>query len=285
MKEKLTYLLTSRTFYITIGSLIAAGAVLLMLLNWVIMPAITNYDEGVTIPDITGVSLEEAQQHLDRFGLRYEVTDRRSNTAFPADYVIDQTPKPAEIVKPNRKIYLTVNTVVIPTVEVPEVVSLSLRNAEIQLQNDGLQVGMVTHESSRFKNRVLSQSIPAGRTVEKGTVVDLTVSDGLGERMVTIPDILGLSLTQAQVKLRESGLRVDDVVYEPTRDVTPNTVIGYTPKVDELVEGENLQLVVSERFNLEEESESGAVVDTTSSPPDSTQPPDSLRQYDPFQPN
>jgi hypothetical protein len=36
-------------------------------------------------------------------------------------------------------------------------------------------------------------------------------------------------------------------------------VLDFSPKVNELVEGESLNLVVSERFNAVEESEGGAV--------------------------
>src|SRR5699024_9787416 len=111
-------------------------------------------------------------------------------------------------VKPDRKVYLTVNTLSTPKVEVPDVVNLSYRNAEIQLQNYGLRVGSVNYESSRFKNSVLKQSITAGEIVAEGTVIDLTVSDGLGEKMVQVPNIVGLRLSEAQQELRKAGFKV-----------------------------------------------------------------------------
>src|SRR5680860_1472314 len=115
MIERAKALFTNRNFYLLIGGLLVAFILFLMLLDNVIMPAYTNYDEGVTVPNITRVSLDEAKQTLESSGLRYEIAERRSNAAFPADYVIDQNPTPAEIVKPNRKVYLTVNIVSNPT--------------------------------------------------------------------------------------------------------------------------------------------------------------------------
>lgn len=274
MLEKLKTLLTNKSLYRWIGGLIAAGALGLYLLDAVIMPAYTNYDEGVTVPDVTQVSLQEAETRLASYGLRFEVNERRSNSAYPADYVIDQSPVPAEIVKPNRKVYLTVNNASQPTVEVPDVVNLSLRNAEIQLQNYGLQVGTISYESSRFKSSVLRQSVPAGNVVDKGTIVNLTVSDGLGERMVNVPDIVGLRLSEAQQKLRETGLRVGEIRFQPSKELEPNMILDYEPKKAQLVEGETLKLIVSERFEVEEESESGAIrIDTTYvAEPDSARP-------------
>lgn len=270
MLSRIKAILTSKIFYISIGSLAVAGALFLFLLDAFIMPAYTNYDEGVTVPDVSQVSLEEAQQQLTSYGLRYEVADRRSNAAYPADYVIDQTPSAAEIVKPNRKIYLTVNTVANPTVKVPDVVNLSLRNAKIQLENYGLRLGTVSYESSRFKNSVLRQSVPAEKVVPKGTMVDLAVSDGLGEKMVSIPNIKGLRLAEAQQQLQKAGLRVGEIRFQPSKEVAPNVILDFEPQKEKVVEGETLKLVVSERFEVKEEVESGAIIDTAnvSSPPD-----------------
>lgn len=262
MMAKIKSILTNKKLYIAFGVLVAAGSLLLVLLDFVIMPAYTNYGEGVTVPDVSQVSLTDAQDQLTSYGLRYEVAERRANSAYPADYVIDQTPSSDVIVKPNRKIYLTVNTDATPTVEVPDVVNLSLRNAEIQLQNYGLQVGTISYESSRFKNTILRQSIEPEETVPTGTVIDLAVSDGLGENMVDIPDIQGIRLSEAQQKLQEAGLRVGEIRFQPSKDYAPNVILSYEPQKEQLIEGETLKLIVSERYEVEEESESGAVVDT-----------------------
>ena len=137
---------TSKKFYLTLVGLILFGAATLLLLDKVIMPNYTNYNEGLTVPDLTRITLDEAETQLTSIGLRYEVADRRANSAFPANYVIDQQPAANTIVKPNRKIYLTVNTEVKPVVVVPNVVNLGIRNAQLQLQNYGLEVGSTSYE-------------------------------------------------------------------------------------------------------------------------------------------
>lgn len=258
---------TSKKFYIILTGVILVGLATLLLLDKVIMPGYTNYNEGLTVPDLTRITLDEAEVQLTSIGLRYEVADRRANSAFPANYVIDQQPAANTIVKPNRKIYLTVNTEVKPVVVVPNVVSLSIRNAQIQLQNYGLEVGSTSYESSRFKNVILRQSIPQGDTVAKGTTIDLVVSDGLGDKIVTIPEIIGLRLPQAQLKLREAGLRLGEIRFRPIKDVIPNTVLEYTPNVAQIIEGETIDLVISERFETIEPEEGGVVnIDSTGTP-------------------
>lgn len=270
----LKMLLRSKTFWLSLSGIAVTGALIVALMNFIVMPGYTNYNEGITVPDVTKISLSEAEELLDSRGLRYEVLDRRANSAYPADYIIDQSPSAKVLVKPNRKIYLTVNTAETPMTEVPDVVNMSYRNAEIQLRNHGLTVGTISYESSRFRNTIMRQSVAAGDTVSRGTVVNLVVSDGLGTRMVDVPDIVGLSYSEAQRLILSSGLRVGEVRFQPDRETTPNTVLSVRPVAEQLTEGTELQLVISERFDAREESETGAIVDDSTAvrPPDINPP-------------
>lgn len=268
--DRIKQVFTNKWFYYITGGFLLFAVVMGALLNFIIMPEYTNYNEGVTVPDVTKISLEDAENLLTDYGLRYEVLDRRANSAYPANYIIDQSPLPLQLVKPNRKIYLTVNTEVRPKAVVPKVVDLSFRNARIQLENYGFSLGTTSYESNRFRNTVLRQSLTPGDTVDRGATINLVISDGLGDRVVSVPDISGLRLSQAQQQIRQAGLRVGEIRYQPSRE-EPNTVLSFSPDVEELTEGEELALVVAERFDAREETESGAVgADTTQSAPDTT---------------
>jgi eukaryotic-like serine/threonine-protein kinase len=261
--DKFKEFFTSKTFYLSLGGLLTAGIAFALLMDLVIMPNYTNYNRGVTVPDVTKLSLDEAELMLERYGLRHEILDRRAHSAYPANYIIDQAPSPRQIVKPNRKVYLTVNTDTTPMTVVPNVVSMHLRNAELQLENHGLTVGTRSYESSRFRNTILRQSAAPGDTVARGTVVNLAISDGLGSRMVNVPDIEGMSLTEAQQAINRAGLRVGEIRFQPSEDHSPNTIITFSPDEEELTEGESLFLIVSERFDAREEFEEGAIIDDT----------------------
>jgi eukaryotic-like serine/threonine-protein kinase len=270
-------LLTSSIFYIYIGSIAIFGVSFVLIADAYIMPWYTNYNQGVTVPDVTKMSLEDAERMLASYGLRYVVDERRPHEAFPPDYIIDQVPSGTSIVKPNRKVYLTVSTTDRPVATVPEVVNLSLNNARIQLQNHGLRLGNVTFESSRFRNAVLRQSIPGGVSVDRGAIVDLVVSDGLGQRRVKIPDIVGLRLTEGQRLLRDAGLRVGSIQFRGTNQIDPNHILSFSPADrDSLFEGEILNLIVSEQLNVLEEVEYGNFFDEESDISD-TLPADTLR--------
>lgn len=262
MKELLKKIFNKKVF-LTAGILATSGVIIAIIFDLFIMPHYTNYNRGVTVPDVTKLSLEEAESLLERYGLRHEVHERRANSVYPANYIIDQAPSPKQIVKPNRKVYLTVNTAVTPQTVVPNVVNMSLRNAEIQLENHGLVVGTRSYESSRFRNTILRQSVAPGDTVSRGTVVNLAVSDGLGSRIVNVPDVEGMRLSEAQQAIIRAGLRVGEIRFEPSREHTPNTIIDYSPREEQLTEGQTILLVVAERFDAREELEEGAIIDDT----------------------
>ncbi len=254
-------LLRSRTFYSILIGIFMVGVVSVVALDKWIMPWYTNYNEGVTVPDVTKMPIAEAEALLESYGLRHVVIDQRPHESFPADYVIDQTPVGALIVKPNRKIYLTTSATDRPMVTVPEVVNLSLNNAQIQLQNHGLRPGNITYESSRFRNAVLRQSIPSGQSVERGTVVDLVVSDGLGQKRVAIPQIVGLRLQDGQRLLREAGLRIGVIQFRPSAG-DANMILSFTPvDRDTVYEGETINLIVSEQAQVREAIETAVDIE------------------------
>ena len=263
--KSITQKISSKKVFYAAGAFAGTAIAIAILFDLFIMPHYTNYNKGITVPDVTKLSLEDAEFLLERYGLRHEVHERRANSVYPANYIIDQAPAPNQIVKPNRKVYLTVNTAVTPQTVVPDVVNMSLRNAEIQLENHGLIVGTRSYESSRFRNTILRQSVAAGDTVSRGTVVNLAVSDGLGSRMVNVPDVEGMRLSEAQQTIIRAGLRVGEIRFQPSRDQAPNTIIDYSPREEQLTEGQSIMLIVSERFDAREEVEEGAIIDDTTS--------------------
>ncbi len=276
MKELLKIIFNKKVF-LAAGILATTAVIIAIIFDLFIMPHYTNFNRGVTVPDVTKLSLEEAESLLERYGLRHEVHERRANSVYPANYIIDQAPAPKQIVKPNRKVYLTVNTAVTPQTVVPNLVNMSLRNAEIQLENHGLVVGTRSYESSRFRNTILRQSVAPGDTVARGTVVNLAVSDGLGSRIVDVPDVEGMRLSEAQQAIIRVGLRVGEIRFEPSRDHTPNTIIDYSPKEEQLTEGQAILLIVAERFDAREELEEGAIIDDTTAvgpPPEFDEEPE-----------
>lgn len=281
MLQFLKSLYTSLRFYLVSAGVVFCLGLFGLIANSILLPGYTHNQEALTVPDVTKRALGEAQLLLEQRNLRFSILEKRYNAAFPGEYVLDQNPKGGQLVKPNRRIYLTVNTSETPKVNVPNVENLSLRNARLQIENYGLEVGNISYASSKFKNVVIDQSIPSGTKVERGTLVSLIVSDGLGETRVATPSLVGLRLSEAQFRLRDRGLRIGSVQFTPDTteantvldfSVDDNTAIYASAKPDTVIEGTTFNLVISEPLRTQEAVERGVVlVDSTQSiPPDST---------------
>ena len=130
-------------------------------------------------------------------------------------------------------------------VEVPDLSNLTQDEAISLIEESRLTVGEITEEYSRRVEAglVISQSLRAGREVERGTSIDLTIS--LGAELVEIPDFTNLELLDAADIVRELGLTLV-VVEEFSETAEDGIVISQSiPAGGRIEVGESIDLVVS----------------------------------------
>jgi len=212
-----------------------AGALALVLLAGVgyltvdrgLMPWYTRHDMTIRVPDVRNMNVEDATRVVASLDLQPETEKvRRLKPNVPIDAVVDQSPVPNVPVKTGRRIYLTVNSGSTPDVVVRDVTSLSYREATNQLRNDGLQVVEKPDPfPSPDRGTVTRTDPPAGTTLKQGDTVTIYYSTGLGERHVTVPSVVGMTITEAESALRELSLRAVTVAPAGTPyDVLTDTV-------------------------------------------------------------
>ncbi len=202
--------------------LIVSLLVYLVVDRWLV-PAYTRHGVAQYVPDVRQLPYEQAAQLLLAQGLRPErVPARRFRPDLPIETVLDQTPPPQAAVKPGRRVYLTVNTGRNPMVTVPSVIGMSLREAVNRLTALGLQANDLRPDTipSPYARTVTRQHPAPGDSVAEGSTVTLWYSTGLGEDFVTVPDVTGRTVAEAQRILLEHRLR--SVVVEPP-EITETT--------------------------------------------------------------
>jgi serine/threonine-protein kinase len=101
-------------------------------------------------------------------------------------------------------------------VAVPDVTGMALSEAQESLSRKELfiETSAERHDDRVEKGRILAQDPPAGAEIKKFRKVKVVTS--LGPRTLKVPDLRGLSLRAAQVKLQGEGLRAADVAYAHT---------------------------------------------------------------------
>lgn len=221
--------ITNRPLWVNIavgfGIVIAIFVVFVLSLNW-----ITHHGESKTVPSVTGKSLKEVQQLLEREGFELVIQDSVYYDSLPPSMVIKQVPEADAVVKINRTVYVTVNRVVPPDVQMPNLIGYSFRNAEMILKNMGLRLGDTTNRPDFAKNSVLEQSfngksISPGTSIRMGSSISLVIGSGIGNADMVVPKLIGLTYNEAKILLETNGLIIGSVIPDPLVKDTSNAFI------------------------------------------------------------
>lgn len=221
--------ITNRPLWVNIvvgfGIVIAVFVVFVLSLNW-----ITHHGESKTVPSVTGKPLNEVQRLLEAEGFELVIQDSIYYDSLPPAMVIKQVPEADAVVKINRTVYVTVNRVVPPDVQMPNLIGYSFRNAEMILKNMGLRLGDTTYKPDFAKNSVLEQSfngqsISPGTNIRQGSSISLVIGSGIGTSDMAVPKLIGLTYGEAKILLETTGLIIGSVIPDPLVKDTANAFI------------------------------------------------------------
>ncbi|MBR3895027.1 MAG: PASTA domain-containing protein [Clostridia bacterium] len=197
------------------------------------------------IPDLCDKPLASAT--LDG---RFEVEiEYRYDTKAPAGTVLSQSPAAGSRRKLTREnpqctLSLTVSLGK-EAVTLPNLVGKDARDAAAELRKLGLAVETVTVNSAYRAGTVLSSLPKAGTRLPKGETVVLNVSGGIPTGTVTVPDLAGLSRSDALIALWTAQLAVREVV-EVDSDAPAGSVIRQSHRPGTVVAaGTGMTLYVS----------------------------------------
>jgi beta-lactam-binding protein with PASTA domain/predicted Ser/Thr protein kinase len=195
----------------------------------------------VTVPNLDGLTVEQAEASLSAFDLRLgaitpEVSERPNGT------VIAQQPSAGESLEQGQAVNITISAGLEQAV-VPQLVALpSIEAVRIALADAGLELGAIRErDSNQPAGYVLAQDPPEGTLVEIGTAIDIEVSSGLSP----VPRVVGLTEAQARSDLAQAGFEVQ-VVEQQTDTASPGTVLAQSPaQGSELTRGSLVTITVA----------------------------------------
>jgi eukaryotic-like serine/threonine-protein kinase len=202
---------------------------------YIYLPHSTNHGESIVVPDFTGLPSEKLDSAIQANNLRFEVGDSSYSDEFKPLDVIRQFPHSGSLVKPGRKIFVSINRANPPTVPLPPLDNgdVSLINAIATLQSNELKVGRIFYKASPFKDLVLEMwfnnaKALADTRIAKGTVIDLIVGDGQGPNDMVARSVIGHTLQEAQTLLSEYNMNMGRIII-PT-DVDTTGIVVYVIK-------------------------------------------------------
>ena len=167
----------------------------------------TGSGERVTVPDVVGMTIDEAQRALESQGLKLGAQTPQTSDE-PEDTVLSQNPQADTRLAVGEAVTVTVSAGKQQT-QVPPLEGLtSLDDVRTALRDAKLELGNVKQvESSEPEGLVLNQDPQAFTTVDVGTKVNIEVSTGV----VDVPGVIGFTQSAATSALSKAGLDVSVV--------------------------------------------------------------------------
>jgi len=240
----------------------------LFILDWS-----TNHGEKIEVPNLVGKNANDAKEVLEEQGLKYQIIDSIYDPKKPNGTVLEQTPGPTKktsvYVKSGRIIGLRVSKKQ-KLVEVPNLINKSQRFASSILKNRGLNFvvrykpvieelgGTVVDQLYKGKKVVYGTMIPVGSTIT------IYVGEFVIEDPEKIPDLYGMSISDAISILEELGSDTLSAIifsqspeYSRGKEISKSSIITFTgslnPEVDE--EKMNRSKANQDAYNKEREKE------------------------------
>jgi beta-lactam-binding protein with PASTA domain len=156
----------------TLIIMLLTSVVIVYVISW-LTHYITCHGKEYELPDFTGFDMEQIakfEKEENIYDYTFVINDSTFVPGKKGGTVLTQDPSPKSKVKKGRKVYLSVAASSVPNVEMPNLVDLSLRQAENMLYSNELKLGQIIYKASRFHNLVMEQRYK-GRVIAAGSLI------------------------------------------------------------------------------------------------------------------
>lgn len=165
----------------------------------------TRHGAKVLVPELQGLTLVEAEDILGDRELKAVVIDSVFTDKVPRGTVFAHTPSEGHEVKPDRKIYITMNASTKKLLKMPDLMNQSERQAISMLQLIGLKVGKVDEREDQCDGCVIEQryngkKIEPGEMIRQGERIDLVLGSGLDKEFRMGEEAGGYDVDSSQSK-------------------------------------------------------------------------------------
>ncbi|MDN6199064.1 Stk1 family PASTA domain-containing Ser/Thr kinase [Corynebacterium flavescens] len=185
---------------------------------------VSSGKETTDVPDVTGMTLQEASAALSEAGLLLNDNVSETNDDAPAGQIISQDPAGGSQLSKGSKIRVTVSKGK-ETFTVPDVTGMDRDRAVSTLEEMRFQVNVRMVDSQEPENRVISMT-NRGEKLAAGDTVTIDVSNN---QLMTAPNLVHMSEADAKRALSDAGWKGSWTVGEtiPTGALVDNNQVGW----------------------------------------------------------
>lgn len=213
----------------------AAALAVLLAIHWAVS-GFLHARQIVVVPDLTGKTLEQALDILSPLKLALAKEAVQVDENSPPGSILRHSPPAGLRVREGKTVRVTLSSGG-QVVFVPDLVRVTLTEAQNRLRAAGLSLGAVTQVFSlqNENGQVVDQTPAASAVLRPNAMVDLKVSKGAPpEGVVLMPDFIDQPLSVARQWAEERKIS-PDVKEEMTAAFASGNVIRQTPAPDAAV--------------------------------------------------
>ena len=195
-------------------------------------------EEQTMVPDVVGKELTEALMELQVKELYPRLQLRYSQTSMDRGHILEQEPKAGTIVKAGRRIRLVVSQGVIVN-KVENFIGRSINDVRMDLQTIYAQSGGVTlltikeplmyDFSPETAGTIIAQKPEAGADISEPLALEFVVSKGRENAEVTVPQLTGITVSEALGVISGSGINFEFSVRQRDANEKGETVVSQRP--------------------------------------------------------
>ena len=186
--------------------------------------------KSTRVPDLTGLTVEEASARAAELGLSALVDPRRDDydEKVPPRHVRAQQPTADMTVKEGQtvRLFLSLGP---KTLRMPDLTGQSPRAAAAALVREGLGEPALAAVRLPGSPGVVGQSLSPGAVVPPGTPLALLVNRGLPEAAWVMPDLIGRDVERVRAAFEARGFRVGGVRSQTYEGAVPGTILRQFP--------------------------------------------------------
>ncbi|AYB37166.1 Stk1 family PASTA domain-containing Ser/Thr kinase [Brevibacillus laterosporus] len=125
---------------------------------------------------------------------------------------------------------LAMKLLTVPETDVPNVIGMTMEQAETTLKNAGLSAAFTEAFNAEEKGKVFEQDPAATRRVKENSTVNVMISKG--KQQIPTPNYVGMSQREAEQKAHLDNFKEVKIVTEESSDVPAGQVINQDPVAD-----------------------------------------------------
>ena len=182
--------------------------------------------DTVKVPDIVGMTEEEATKALKDKKLGIKVDSREDSEKYEEGTVSEQKTKVGTKVKKHSTVHVVVSSALIgKEIIVPDVSGMSEDEAQKKLTDAGFKpISEFQYDDNVAEGNVISTTPAANSKAAKDTQVKMIVSKGAQKK--TVPDVRGKSEADARSEIQAAGLTVGSTSTQHDDSVAKGNVIS-----------------------------------------------------------